>query len=350
MAEIFIVDDDVMLQQMLVRQLQLSGHQTNCADTLSKGLEQVLAGTYDIALLDVQLPDGNGLEYIPNFKDASSSPEVIIITGKGDNDGAEKAIVSGAWGYIEKPHVIKELILHIARIQQYRKEKDRTDKVPVVLKRDAIIGNSEIAKDQLSVDDPIRDDLDQVLIAGARAADLVKQILTFSRQGEEELKPLDIRIIIKEVLKLLRSSLPTTIEVKEDIDTSCGMILADPTQLHQVLMNLCTNAKHAIDGQIGTLSVSLMERQVTEAETIEDCPQLEHGTYLDLKISDTGCGMDGLTMAMIFDPFFTTRKTGEGTGLGLSVVHGIIKQHQGGDYRLQRSKSGYHFSCIPAGD
>ncbi len=150
MADIFIVDDDVMLQQMLIRQLQLSGHQTNCADTLSKGLEQVLSGAYDIVLLDVQLPDGNGLEYIPNFKDAASSPEVIIITGKGDKNGAEKAIVSGAWGYIEKPHVIKELLLHIARIQQYRKEKDRTEKVPVVLKRDAIIGNSPLLTECLN--------------------------------------------------------------------------------------------------------------------------------------------------------------------------------------------------------
>ena len=193
----------------------------------------------------------------------------------------------------------------------------------------AIIGFSEIAKDQLSPDDPIRDDLDQVLTAGSRAAVLVKQILTFSRQGEEELKPLNIHIIIKEVLKLLRASLPTTIEVKEDIDTACGIILADPTQLHQVLMNLCTNAKHAIGGQIGTLSVSLREKKVTETETIEDCPQLKRGTYLDLEISDTGCGMDGLTMANIFDPFFTTRKIGKGTGLGLSVVHGIIKQHKG---------------------
>ncbi len=142
MADIFIVDDDIMLQQMLVRQLQSSGHRTDCASTLTEGLQQVLSGKYDIVLLDVQLPDGNGLEYIPRFKNASSSPEVIIITGKGDKDGAEKAIVSGAWGYIEKPHVLKELVLHIARVEQYQKEKNRAEKIPLVLKRDAIIGNS----------------------------------------------------------------------------------------------------------------------------------------------------------------------------------------------------------------
>lgn len=144
MADIFIVDDDTMLQQMLVRQLQSSGHKTDCASTLTDGIQRVLAGDYDIVLLDVQLPDGNGLEYIPRFKNATSSPEIIIITGKGDRNGAEKAIVSGAWGYIEKPYIIKDLVLHIARIQQYRKEKNKAEKVPVVFKRDAIIGNSPL--------------------------------------------------------------------------------------------------------------------------------------------------------------------------------------------------------------
>ena len=142
MAEIFVVDDDIMLQEMLVRQLQISGHTISCSSTLNEGLQQVLAGKFDIVLLDVQLPDGNGLEYIPKFKNAKSSPEVVIITGKGDHDGAEKAIISGAWGYIEKPHVIKELLLHIARVHQYRQEKSKAKSVPLVLKRDAIIGSS----------------------------------------------------------------------------------------------------------------------------------------------------------------------------------------------------------------
>jgi len=193
----------------------------------------------------------------------------------------------------------------------------------------AMIGYTEIARELLSVDDPVKKDLEQVLIAGARATDLVKQILTFSRQGEEKLKPLNVQIVFKEVLKLLRSSFPTTITLHAHIDPSCGMILADPTQVHQVLMNLCTNAKHAIGDAIGTLNISLTQIDLSTSESMADCPQLKRGTYLDLEINDTGCGMDGLTMAKIFDPFFTTKKMGEGTGLGLSVVHGIIKQHQG---------------------
>jgi len=191
-----------------------------------------------------------------------------------------------------------------------------------------ILGYSGIAKAQLPADDPIRNDLDQVIIAGKRATELVKQILTFSRQGEEDFKPLKIHLILKEVLKLLRASLPTTIQLKESIVTNCGSILADPTQIHQVLMNLCTNAKHAIGEEVGTLSISLSEIQVTEKKAIGDCPQIIPGTYLDLEISDTGCGMNELTRSKIFDPFFTTKEKGKGTGLGLAVVHGIIKQHK----------------------
>jgi len=193
----------------------------------------------------------------------------------------------------------------------------------------AILGYSEIARDQLPADDPIRRDLDEVISAGDRAADLVKQILTFSRMGEENSRPLKIQFIIKEVLKLLRSSLPTTIQLKEDIDADCGSILANPTQIHQLLINLCTNAKHAIGDQIGTLSISLSTVQIVDNHTIVNCPQIDHGTYINLEISDTGCGMDILTQSKIFDPFFTTKDKGTGTGLGLAVVHGIIKQHQG---------------------
>ncbi|MCK5070426.1 MAG: response regulator, partial [Desulfocapsa sp.] len=140
MAKIFVVDDDVMLLEMLVSQLERSGHQANCAATLTEGLEKVSAGDYDVVFLDVQLPDGNGLEYIPRFKAVPSSPEVIIITGKGDENGAEKAIVSGAWSYIEKPDVIRELLLHLTRALQYQKEKSKAKNVPLVLKRDAIVG------------------------------------------------------------------------------------------------------------------------------------------------------------------------------------------------------------------
>ena len=192
-----------------------------------------------------------------------------------------------------------------------------------------MLGYSEIVRDNLPADSLAKVNIEQIIIAGNRAADLVTQILTFSRQGEEEFRRFKMQLIIKEALKLLRASLPATIELKQDIDDNAGIIFGDTTQIHQVLMNLCTNAKHAIGDSSGILSVSLSEVTVTNSNAIHDCPQLGNGTYVDLEISDTGCGMDGLTQSKIFDPFFTTKEQGKGTGLGLAVVHGIIKQHKG---------------------
>jgi len=142
MAEILVVDDDTMLCEMLVEQLKRKGHQPCGVLTLSDGVKEVMAGRFDVVFLDVQMPDGNGLEFLPRFKAAPSSPEVIIMTGKGDPDGAEQAIKSGAWGYIEKPHVIRDLFLHLTRALEYREEKNRVKVVPVALKRENLVGNS----------------------------------------------------------------------------------------------------------------------------------------------------------------------------------------------------------------
>jgi len=192
-----------------------------------------------------------------------------------------------------------------------------------------IIGYSEMARAQLPASDKIGKDLDKVITAGKRAAELVEQILTFSRQDREDFKPLKLHLIIKEALKLLRASLPTTIDLQINIRGDDNFILADPTQLHQVLMNLCANARHAIGDKVGTLCVTLSEIYINDYQVFSACSLLKRGSYLDLEISDTGCGMDEVTMAKIFEPFFTTKEKGEGTGLGLAVVHGIVKQHNG---------------------
>ncbi len=146
MAKVLIIDDDRVLANMLFEQLKESGHDAATAFTLASGLSLLRETAFDIVLLDVQLPDGNGLEYIPAITDFASKPEVIIITGQGEADGAEKAIVSGAWSYIEKPYVIRELSLQLTRVLQYRREKQKVVAIPVSLKRDAIIGSSPAIK------------------------------------------------------------------------------------------------------------------------------------------------------------------------------------------------------------
>ena len=167
-----------------------------------------------------------------------------------------------------------------------------------------------------------RENLDMVVRAARRARDLVEQILTFSRRSERERRPLDPKPVFEEALKLLRSTLPATIEIRTHIDEAPMQLLADPSQLHQVMMNLCTNAAHAMREAGGGLEVSVERvRGALDGETA--------GAALKLSVADTGAGMDADTAARIFDPFFTTKERGQGTGLGLAVVHGIITEHGG---------------------
>jgi signal transduction histidine kinase/CheY-like chemotaxis protein len=192
-----------------------------------------------------------------------------------------------------------------------------------------ILGYTEMALTKITPYDALAADLQQVIKAALRAKDLVQQILAFSRQSPKERKPLHPHLVIKEALKLLRASLPSTIEIREEIAAECGAILADPTQLHQIIMNLCTNAYQAMREKGGILGVSLMKVTIGEEDSKVASSELTPGDYVLLEVSDTGCGMDHATMARIFEPYFTTKATGEGTGLGLSVVHGIVKSHHG---------------------
>jgi PAS domain S-box-containing protein len=187
----------------------------------------------------------------------------------------------------------------------------------------AILGFGEIVMEQLEPDNPLREDQEQVLKAGQRAKDLVKQILTFSRRTEQELQPLLLQFVVKEALKLLRASIPTSIELREEIDVNCGLVMADPGQIHQVLMNLCTNAYQAMRETGGMLTVSLKSRAISEVEAVGR-GNMPPGNYVVLEVSDNGCGMSRAVRERIFEPYYTTKAKGEGTGLGLSLVHGIV--------------------------
>jgi CheY-like chemotaxis protein len=175
----------------------------------------------------------------------------------------------------------------------------------------------------------LREHLALVLKAGLRAKNLVKQILTLSCQGEEVRKPVRVENIVKECLKLLRASLPTTIGISHPPAEGLGLVLADPTQIHQVIMNLCTNAADAMREKGGVLKLQLANVNLPSDDP-GGGPELPDGTYLRLSVADTGHGMERQIMGRIFDPFFTTKGPGRGTGLGLSVVHGILRNHGGG--------------------
>lgn len=192
----------------------------------------------------------------------------------------------------------------------------------------AVIGYSELAL--LSISDALkcREKLNMVLIATGRAKALIQQILAFSRQSEEERKPVQIALIIKEVLQFLRASLPATIEIRKDISDNIDNILADPVQIHQIFMNLCTNAHHAMKASGGVLDVRLASVDLGPDHAAVH-PNFRPGPYVRITVEDTGHGMNQATLQKIFDPYFTTKEKGVGTGLGLAVVHGIVQKHGG---------------------
>ncbi|MFH1020920.1 MAG: response regulator, partial [Pseudomonadota bacterium] len=188
-----------------------------------------------------------------------------------------------------------------------------------------IFGYNELAMEEKDPEHR-REYLEELKKGAERAKELVSQILAFSRKAEQQQQPLQVSLIIKEALKMLRASIPATIVIRQNI-TSTGLVLADPTQIHQVIMNLCTNAYHAMRETGGTLGVSLDE--VTIGAEDYGYANLAPGRYLKLEVSDTGCGIDPKIQEKIFEPYFTTKKMGEGTGMGLAVVHGIVKSHHG---------------------
>ncbi|MDY6990775.1 MAG: ATP-binding protein [Thermodesulfobacteriota bacterium] len=191
-----------------------------------------------------------------------------------------------------------------------------------------IVGNVELAADDVPEWNPARESLAEARQACLRAKDMVRQILTFSRQTEKELSPLDMVPVVKEGMNLLRHSIPATVDIRQKICDGSAMVLADPTQIHQILMNLCTNAAHAMEEVGSVLEVELANVDLSE-EALKELENLRSGECVRLTVSDQGQGMAPDVKDRIFDPYFTTKEVGQGTGMGLAVVHGIVREHGG---------------------
>ncbi len=212
----------------------------------------------------------------------------------------------------------------------------------------AIIGFTEMVIDDVSDIPAVRQKMERVLEAGYRGRDLVRQILTFSRKSEEEKKALHLAPVVEETFKLLRASLPSTIAMKLNMDTDQDLAYADPSQLQQIIMNLGANASHAMWTKGGTMEIALRAVTVDSPELLPE-PDMTPGDYLVLSVSDTGIGMENKVLKRIFEPFFTTKEKGQGTGLGLSMVYGIVKSHKGGIRVTSRPGQGSTFSVfLPA--
>jgi PAS domain S-box-containing protein len=208
-----------------------------------------------------------------------------------------------------------------------------------------IIGNAELALDDLSDWNPSYKNLKEIKIASLRAKDVVSQLLSFSRKTEQKQKPLDIKKVIKESIKLIRSSIPSSIEIHEEIPEKIDTILADATQIHQVLINLCTNASHAMLDDGGLLEIILCSKTLNK-QTDKISKGLSPGNYIELIVKDSGSGIDLKIYDKIFDPYFTTKEVGKGTGMGLAVVHGIVKNHKGEIYVDSELGKGTTFTIL----
>lgn len=265
-------------------------------------------------------------------------------------DGTEKIIAD--WTYIVKDddnHIthFKGIIYDITKQRQAEKEREKLKKQLRQAQKletigtlaggiahdfnnilTPIIGYTDMALTGLPRTAPLFSDLQEILKGAIRAKELVSQILTFSQHIEREHKPIKLHLIISEALKLLRPSIPATIEIRQHIDESCDRVLADPGQIHQVIINLCTNGFHAMEKTGGTLTIELSQIRIN-ATTAKVRPNLSPTEYIRLRVNDTGIGMDETTLDRIFEPFFTTKTVDKGTGLGLSVVHGIVRSHNG---------------------
>ena len=191
----------------------------------------------------------------------------------------------------------------------------------------SIIGYTELALDDAKPGTLMEDSLHEIYTAGKRAKDLVRQILLFARQSDERLKPMRIDAIIKEVLSFIRSSIPSNIDIRQSLDSD-SLIIGNPTQVHQIMMNLCTNAAHAMEADGGVLAIGLSDRTSGDREdhALDGLPLAE---YIELTVSDTGVGIPADILDTIFDPYFTTKLPGEGTGMGLAMVKGIVENYGG---------------------
>jgi PAS domain S-box-containing protein len=335
----------------------LSYHDTSREQVIGKKIRELL----DPSVFDAHI--------LPPFKRALAGETVKFILDLNFKVYGKRTIHVNYYPSIDAEGEVDGVILIGSDITDYKKAEDEKKQLQARLVQSqkleavgtlaggiahdfnnilaAVIGYSELLKMNLPKNSAEFEYAGQIYQAGNRAKNLVTQILTFSRQTEHELKPVDVSIIVKEVTKLLRSTLPTTIEIKNGVEFG-SLVLGDPTKIHQILMNLCTNSGHAMSENGGVLTIEVKRIKLLK-ENIDSHANLMPGTYVLLSVSDTGYGIPKEYIDRIFDPFFTTKERGEGTGLGLSVVHGIVKSYHGAVHVYSEEGLGTTFKIfIPA--
>jgi len=337
-------EDDYILVRKLLSRITAVRYELQWAPTYGAALEIMANDRYDVYLLDYQLGDRTGLDLLREMNGTGSAVPVIFLTGHEDYGVDVEAMRAGASDYLVKGQISADLLersiryaLERRRLEDRLRQAQKMEAIGTLaggIAHDfnnilaAIIGFSEIAAGRIPADSKAQRSLKRILEAGIRGRNLIKQILAFSRQSEQEKKPLQLSLLVDETLGLLRASLPSTIDIRFDSADQSGLVLADVGQMQQVVLNLCTNAAYAMREKGGAITIELSDFSfLAPGEAPHSL--LDPGSYLKLSVSDTGDGIAGDILHRIFDPFFTTKKQGEGTGLGLSVVLGIVESHGG---------------------
>ena len=317
--------------------------------------QALLEGPWDALISDFSMPGFSGLQALAEFRSTGIDIPFIFVSGTIGEETAVAAMQAGANDYVMKENLrrlgpaLERELAQAARRAAHRQAEAELSRFEVQLQQaqkmeslgtlaggiahdfnnilGAILGNIELAMLHLEPHHPVQAALGEIQLASLRARDLVRQILTFSRRRPQQLENMALKPIVEESFRLLRATLPAGVELWQDLAEAPLYVHADATQLQQVLMNLCTNAWHALHDKAGLIVIGLEAADIDAANA--RTRGLDPGAYAHLWVRDTGSGMDARTLERVFEPFFTTKSTGQGTGLGLSVVHGIVAAHHG---------------------
>ncbi len=336
-------EDDYILVRKLFSAISAASYDLQWASTYEAAREAIGRDRYEVCILDYQLGDKTGLDLLKEVDGKGPAVPVIFLTGHSDYGLDVEAMRAGASDYLVKGQISPDLLersiryaIERKRLENQLRQSHKMEALGTLaggIAHDfnnilaAIIGFTELAADHAQDGSREKHHLTRIIEAGIRGRELVRQMLTFSRETDQEKKPLRLGDVVRETAGLIRAATPSTIAISVNTSDASGFVLADPVQMQQVLINLCTNAAHAMRDKGGTLDIELAD--FTVAPSDKGPPEIEPGAYMRLTVADTGAGIPPAIMERIFDPFFTTKKFGEGTGLGLSVVHGIVRQAGG---------------------